>query len=430
MRVAALEVGLTRQRRWLIWGAGFLYTLALHKFVIRDPLSSGAGVQGILELGFTISAFLCTFLALWSAKKRFPPSGALICFGFTGVLVLASTWRSFNPPLSLAKGFLFFAVFGMAYMAGQAGYLTRLFQSIYWTYVASIVVGVLVGLAMPGRYPLWSSDEWTGRNRFSVFVTFPGTMGETGAYLILLAPLIFYRSHWASRGLLLLANLLAGGKTSTATLFGLLCIEYLLKLRTARSWRSAALVGALLCGVGAVSYLTLIENQNPAELVGNRLSNVYGHDVVAEAVTLDGRLDLWKGTVSLMVGNPLLGFGVDGARDALLKLAYWSGTAHNGFLDIGLNGGIVALLLFVAGLLLVLRACMEAGPNVRSQLLLVFGYMFVISWTGITFTFPSYFGILILVFLLFLARESKEVTKAADGVGFLSHSAVPVATSA
>lgn len=402
---AGIETRLERQRRWLIWAAGFLYTLSLHKYVVRDAHATGSGIQGILEFGFTISAALCTFLALRGVKRRFPPSGAMLCFVIFGIFALASSWRSFSPPLSLAKGILFFAVLGMGYLAGQAGYLKRLLQSIYWTYAATLVVGILVGLALPSRFPLWETDEYTLRSRFSVFGTFPGTMGETAAYLILLAPLIFNRPHWISRGLLLVVNFLAGGKTSTVLLLVMLLVEYLLKIRQARSWRVVALAVAVTCGVGFLAYLSVAKDIAPAAVVGNRLTGVYGNDVAAEATSLDGRLGLWEGSFSAMVASPALGFGVDGARDVFLKLAFWAGSAHNGFLDLGLDGGVIALFFFVMGLFMVFRACTLAAPNVRSQLLIVFVNMFVIAWTGITFSFPSFFGFLLLVQLLFIARE-------------------------
>ena len=416
---AALEASLARRRTALVYASGFLYALSLHKYLSRDALSGGGGVQGFLEFGFTMGALVFTFVALRSTRRRFPPSGALVCFALFGLFALASSWRSFNPALSLAKGLLYFAVLEMGYLAGQAGYFTRLFRGIYWTYTGSIIVGVFAGLAMPARFPLWTTDEFTGRSRFSVFGTFPGTMGETAAYLILLAPLIFRRPHWISRGLLLLANLLAGGKTSTVLLLGLLGMEYILKIRGARSWRAIGLVSALTCCFGALTYSSVIRGVDPASIAGDRLSNLYGHDVAAEAVSLDGRLSLWQGSFAVMVENPLLGYGVDGARDVMFKLASWSGSTHNGFLDLGIDGGIVALCFFMMGLTYVLRACMSTKVTLRSQLLLVFSYMFAIAWTGITFSFPSFFGLLVLVLLLFRAKESTmefEVTQNAEPV--------------
>ena len=113
------------------------------------------------------------------------------------------------------------------------------------------------------------------------------------------------------------------------------------------------------------------------------LDMVYGHDVVAEAVGLDGRLELWRGP-SLCSSATVLGFGFDGApgsdQDRMVV------NSHNGFLEVGLAGGIFsgAIFLVVAG---VLRVCLASAPGMRRHSLLAFAYMIIIAFTGITFTF-------------------------------------------
>jgi O-antigen ligase len=394
------------RKRRLIYLAGFLYALSLHKYVSRDPLSAQTGIQGVMEFALQGAAFVCTFVASRHARRQFAPSPVLLCFVGFGVFALASSWRSFNPPLSLAKGLLLFIVLGTGYLASQLGLATRLFQSIYWTYIASLAVGLVLGVALPSRFPLWSLDDYDGRTRLSVFGTFPGTMGETAAYLILLAPIIFRRSHWISRLFLLAMNIVAGGKLSTAVLLLLLPIEYLVNIRTARSWRVVALVSVACLAVCAGLYVTLLRGVDLSQSLTRPLDMVYGHDVAAEAVGLDGRLELWRGAVALLIRNPVLGFGFDGARQALTKIAWWSGHSHNGFLEVGLAGGIFSGAIFLVGVAGVLRVCLASAPGMRRHSLLAFAYMIIIAFTGITFTFPSYFGLLILTLLYYQSIQS------------------------
>ena len=393
------------QKRRLVYAAGLLYTLSLHKYVSRDPLAQGAGLQGMLEFGLMGTALALTFVAARGTMRRYAPSPAYLCFVAFGLFALASSWRSYNPPLSAVKGILLFVVLGIGYLASQMGLAVRLFQSIYWSYTASLAVGLLLGLVDSSRFPLWSVDEFTGRARLSVFGTFPGTMGETAAYLILLSPLLFRRTHWISRLFLLLINLAAGGKTSTALLLLLLAIEYLSQLRTSRSWRSAILVGSACAVVLVVLALTFTGSMGIEDRLAQSMGMIYGHDVSGEAVSLDGRLDLWRGAVNLIVQSPVLGYGFDGAREILLSIAAWSGSSHNGFLELGLAGGALALAAFVLGCLGVVRACWQAAPELRFPSLLVLAYMLPVALTGVTFNFPSYFGLLILVLLLFLSRS-------------------------
>jgi O-antigen ligase len=384
----------------LIVVAGILYTLSLHKYISRDALSTRTGMQGPLEFALISAALACAFLATHHERRRYPASPVILCFAVYGLFALASSWRSFNPPLSIAKGLLLFGVLAIGYLVSQGGLAIRFFQTVYWSYTASLAFGLTLALALPARFPLWTVDDFTGRARLSVYSTFPGTMGETAAYLILLSPIIFRRSHLLSRVFLLLMNFATGGKTSTAVLLLLLALEYLLRLRTSRSWRFVGLVAIVCLAVPVTIWLTLYSQTAP-RLLDRATDMVYGHDVSAEAMSLDGRLALWESSTTLILGNPLLGYGFDGARETLIKVAEWSGSSHNGFLELGLTAGMSGLGIFLVGLGGVLRSCCMVQPDLRRRALLVLGYMLSIACTGITFNFPSYFGLLILIFLLY-----------------------------
>jgi O-antigen ligase len=257
---------------------------------------------------------------------------------------------------------------------------------------------------LPATFPLWSVDEFTGRSRLSVFGTFPGTMGETAAYLILLAP-VFFRSssrgsYWISRLFLLFINLAAGGKLSSAVLLLLLGVEYLFKIRSLRSWRVVVLVNGVFL-ILCVGFYVSVRGDGLDRSLGRPLEMIYGQDVAAEADSLDGRVDLWRGTGDLIIDNPVLGYGFDGARNVLMNIAEWSGSSHNGFLELALSGGAIGLVFFLAGLGAVFRACLRSASDLRRRTLTVFAYMIFIAFTGVTFNFPSYFGFLILTLLFY-----------------------------
>jgi O-antigen ligase len=389
----------------LISLAGCLYALSLHKYVSRDPLSLQTGIQGVIEFALQSAAFVCALFAARDARRQYAASTPILCFVAYGIFALASSWRSFNPSLSLAKGLLFFLVLATGYLASQLGLATRLFQAIYWTYTATLAIGLVLGLAVPSRFPLWTFDDFTGRTRLSVFGTFPGTMGETAAYLVLLAPILFRTPQWFSRFFLVVMNIVAGGKTSTAILLLLLAIEYLFKIKAARSWRVVLLVAGSSAVVCACLYVALVQGADFSHSLGRISDRVYGHDVAAEAVSLDGRLELWRGSVNMLAQNPVLGFGFDGARDVLTRIAAWSGSSHNGFLELGLDGGLISVCIFLVGLAGVFRACLYSEPGRRQQILSVLAYMTLIALTGITFNFPSYFGLLILTLLFYRSSQ-------------------------
>jgi len=206
-------------------------------------------------------------------------------------------------------------------------------------------------------------------------------------------------------------NVLAGGKTSTAMLLLMLSVEYLLKIRTARSWRVVVLVGGVFASVCACLYVTLVRGADLSQTFSHLSDMVYGHDVAAEAASLDGRLNLWRGSITLLIQNPILGYGFDGARQALINVAAWSSHSHNGFLELGLAGGIFSAVIFLIGVAGVIQACLRSAPDLRRQTLPVLAYMIIIAFTGITFNFPAYFGLLILTLLLYRSTQSNPESR-------------------
>jgi O-antigen ligase len=390
------------RKQQLIYFAGFLYALSLHKYVHRDPLDPGSGIQGYLEAMLLCIAFACSLIATRGTRRQYSPSLAIVCFVAFGILAFASSFRSFNPILSFGQAVLFLVVLGIGYVTGEAGLATRFFQAIYWTFTASLVSGLILGATLPSHFALWT-NELDGRTRLSVFGTFPGTMGETAGYLVLLSPILFQRSHWISRLFLLFMNFAGGGKTSTATLLLLLAVGYLYNLRV-------KLIPILVSGLGVLLYLALLftsfRGVDFGKAIGEGVNTIYGRNVGDQAVNLDGRLDLWRQSIPLLTDSLILGHGFGGVRDVLLNIAEWSGSSHNGFLELGFTGGILGIVIFLIGLTNVFRMCAHSARQLRRHAFLVLMYMMIIAVIGITFNFPSYFGFLILVFLLYRSMQS------------------------
>jgi O-antigen ligase len=164
------------------------------------------------------------------------------------------------------------------------------------------------------------------------------------------------------------------------------------------------LVNAVFLTLCAVFYVS-VRSDGLDRSLGRPLEMVYGQDVAAEAGSLDGRVDLWRGTTDLIIDNPVLGYGFDGARNVLMNIAEWSGSSHNGFLELALSGGAIGLVLFLVGLGTVFRACLRSSSDLRRRTLTVFAYMILIAFTGVTFNFPSYFGFLILTLLFYRSLQ-------------------------
>lgn len=125
-----------------------------------------------------------------------------------------------------------------------------------------------------------------------------------------------------------------------------------------------------ICIVGTIG-LTIL-----ALFVDGHTAGVLG--LVGRQPDLTGRTELWKGVVAAIANRPWLGYGfsafwtgMKGPSGLILESIGWTaGYAHNGFLDLMLQLGIVGLLTYVAGYLLLWRRAIsllrrQAGPVLR-----------------------------------------------------------------
>jgi hypothetical protein len=396
---------ITKVQKWLIGFAGFLYAVSMHKFAFRDPLSADTGIQAYIETVGMTGAFVCTALAVYRMQLTSARTRSCFCFAIFGLFALTSSFRSFFPPLSFAKGVLFLIVLATCYLANQCELGPDLMRSIYWCYIALLVIGFVTGLLLPDKYPLITMDEYSGRTRVSVFDTFPGTLGEDSGLLLLVAPLIRGRVGWTSQLFLFLVNLSAGGKTSTALLCILLAIRF---LGHSRPWRSRwAAIGLFAVTVMILAAALLQVPFGPVgRVLGQSAGTIYGTRVADDAVSFDGRINLWTASLGLLGEAQILGYGFDGAREVMLRVVEWSGSSHNGFLELGLSSGILGFIAFLVGLSSVAFDCLRAAPAIRLQAVCVLLFMLGTAVVGLTFNFPSYFGFVILIWLSSTTRTN------------------------
>ena len=237
---ALRPVAVAERTPWLVSLAAFLYAVSMHKYAVRNGLSSDTGIQGIVEMVGMLGAFFCALVATYHRKERYGFSLAYACFATLGVFALCSSWRSFYLPLSLVKGVIFLAVITTGYLLNQSGLGRHFFQSLYRWYFVSLLAGIVVGVLIPGKYPLFVLDEYSGRTDMQVLDTFFLVLGEEAALFLLLAPVIGRRVSILSQVCIFAINILAGGKVSTALLCTLLLLRYVTGVRRWRSYHHHA----------------------------------------------------------------------------------------------------------------------------------------------------------------------------------------------
>jgi hypothetical protein len=386
---------------------GFIYSVSIWKFIKRDPLSGSLGLEAVLETGSVALAFVIALLMARHGRRQFPAQSGLAYIAAFGVLTLASAYRSFSPSLSITKTALLFAVLAMASWMAQMDLTWKFLKGIYAGYISISLLGLAVALAFPARYPLILSEEWTHRNRLTFFDMHPNSVAETSALMFLLGRLLGGRYRWIPQVFLLLINIFAGEKTATAALLFIGTAGYLMERQWSAKNITLAAVGLSWILVGAVLTANDIVRLIPARYLTVAASQVYGDKVGHELSTLDGRDLVWKKAVELASDGIVIGYGFEGAREELLKAVYWSGQAHNGFLEVVLDGGVLGGVLFTFGYVRLVLASLRGSRVWMVRVGTLHCMLLILSAIGPIFTFYSFFADAMIVSLAYIALKHR-----------------------
>lgn len=253
-----------------------------------------------------------------------------------------------------------------------------------WVFLISLGASFLIGFALPelGRVPEPRGEPWVG-----VFVqkNLLGRAALLGALVFTWLLLGGRRRVLGGVGLFLALFLLYASESRAAQmllLFAILWIGILvLARRLRRIWPAYLAAFVLLVGGVGVGLMTNLE----------RVAELTGRDL-----TLTGRVPLWEIVWGYIQERPLLGYGYGGFwleetyGIAVSALAGWSVPhSHNGYLDLWLDLGLVG---FVLGLLLLLgalghwwRAYMQTGASEPLFWLTIWAFFFMYNFAESAF---------------------------------------------
>ena len=151
-------------------------------------------------------------------------------------------------------------------------------------------------------------------------------------------------------------------------------------------------------GVSVGAY-ALLHNGLDLSVLTDSARAIYGTKVSVKAKGLDGRLGLWLGAIGLLGNVPLLGYGFEGFRDLLMQIAVWSGSSHNGYLEMALASGWLGFLAFLCGVAGTVYSCFKVGGRISFYVLSVAALIIIDSMAGSVLHNPSFFSFLILLWL-------------------------------
>ncbi len=302
------------------------------------------------RLFFPVFAMLAVILAVAERRRlgRFELTGFLLVAGFFGYLALSAGW-SLVPTTTLSRLALhMLLIISLSPAVLMAERLDDIVRPMVWVAVAVIAVNLVsTGLVQTSRigFPgIYSHKNTLGANAViaSLFALYAVSRADyrlrlAGALTLLSALLLLYLSQSkTSLGLLLIAPVTAAGVVLIRR-----------KLRIALPILLPVLAVPaifLLCGgIAGFSYRSLSM-------------------IITGDSTFTGRTELWDFAVAHIAQKPWTGWGFQSfwgigplspaARmtDSFIGVAPH---AHNGYLDMLLQGGVIALGLFLTILLVI-----------------------------------------------------------------------------
>jgi O-antigen ligase len=349
----------------------FLYAVSLIKFYVRDPLTSETGPQGPIEL-ILVTMALLILLATFHRRRwnllLTPSAKAFIAFG---TLVAVSSLFSYYPLLSFLKGLSFILVCGIAVTASSVFSAAQIIKYLYYSILILLMVGLAARIASGG--PLLSIDEYSGRARFAMFAWHPGTLADLCALMLLSGLLLPKRPPIYCQLFLFAINIAAASRASSTLLIVVLISLAVIRARlTPRFLFLCCCLGSLL----TVALLLAVQKLDPSTGIASVGQSLYGDKFDEDVATFSGRKEVWAAAAPLILHCLFLGYGMDGARDVLLKNTSWpAGNTHNSLIDLILAGGFPAMLLFLVGCAAAVRHALQSRGFPRVCALGIYAYI-------------------------------------------------------
>ncbi len=373
-----------------------LYAFSMMKFYTRDAVSTQTGPQGVIEVLLVMGSALALLPSLHALRYRvFVPSSAK-AFMLFGALAAVSSAFSFDPLLSFVKAMSFLLVCGIAVTASTAFSPSRVLSSLFYAVITVLGVGLIYKLVSGEAW--FAVDEYSGRERFSLFASHPATLADICALVLLTSMILRKRPPMYLRIALFGLNVATTSRTSTALLVVVLLVCEGLAVRF--TLRKLFVVMVLCCLATLCVWIWPAGSTQSSGTVESASHSLYGNNLGGEIGSLNGRTEVWNVAGKLVSKCLLLGYGIDGARDLLINETSWNaGNAHNATLELILAGGVPATIVFFVGWAGAGRHAWLSGGSLRIRTLGIFAYMLGFGLTGTNLTYEQSLGAFLIITL-------------------------------
>jgi exopolysaccharide production protein ExoQ len=319
---------------------------------LHDQVIEGeASLQIVWALNYLI--FALVLLPRWKDALQLLFANRFLCLLI--FLCLASATWSANPSVTLRKCAAIVGTTLLGLVIAMRFDQREQLQLLAAAFGIAAVASLIASLVCPNLFPATEFAPFAWNGVFS-HKNVLGRNMSLGALAFLLLPRRGIASFVLSLcGTSLCVGLLVASHSQTALIVLLVIILFsslsaLLRLE----WRQA--LGSVLSLLLACVPLTWLAVSH-----ANALTLLLHRDT-----TLTGRAKIWVYASLSFLKRPWLGYGygafwwvADESRQVLALIGYKTPHAHNGFLDLGLQLGIVGVAVFLAGWLVAFRAAIR-----------------------------------------------------------------------
>ncbi|HEX4169651.1 MAG TPA: O-antigen ligase family protein [Bryobacteraceae bacterium] len=358
---------LVRLAFFLFWC--LVFTIPWENLVVIPNLGTVAHLVGYVALGIGL-------LAVLDKGRVHPTTG-----GFLLLLVFAF-WRSLSflwtasPELTLIEIQTIFQMVAMVWLLHQLAFSRKRLLSIMQAYV----LGTLVS-SCDTFYQFLHGINPANQARFSATGFDPN---ELALMLVLSLPLSLYLSSstskqslvWLYRVQFLLAAsavLLSASRGPFLAAAGLILILPAVFFRSSDK-QKAALIFVGVLAAGFIIYLVPAASWTRLGSIGTEISTG----------TLNDRKIIWEAGLEVFRQNPIIGVGAGAFRAVVRSSAGFPYVAHNTFLSILVEQGLIGFGLFLALFVYSIRSCLRMPRFERalwlSMLLTLTIGIFSLTW--------------------------------------------------
>lgn len=343
----------------------------LWRQTVLDPADPAFGDP--VQRAFLAVSYLGLLLLLFHPKQAFATArrGALpwLIIGWVG---LSLTW-SVLPAITLrrALALLLASMYGLLLAVRYSPPTVLKMLGI------ALAVIVWTSLISVWLFPEWAVMIWPHPGAWQGVLYHKNALGRTCVLALLVFWVLYIiekgmaRNAWAISSVAALILLIGSRSTTSWIVILLLALVWLL-LRFFR--RLPPLMRPAVCSLGIAGVLPVLL------MVPGYLEEILGF--FGKDLTLTGRIPLWRSLIPLILERPLVGYGYGAfwAGDpsvAIRASFWWAKQAHNGYLDLWLEIGLIGILISI---MLLLHTLTQAGLKAFQNLDVIYKFIFLYTF--------------------------------------------------